>query len=160
VNHLADYLALHFIFLLLPLLAHRSLFKVRLACLVCRAEFIGRAELPARQNALMKFMRALHKMADEFGVAVVATNQVQNGGEGLADNLHLTHVCVCVCVCARSRLVVAMSITWLSCFLRPSLHQACLSTPLWHRHGKIQMKPCVTSSFTQPGTHTRVGMRG
>ncbi|KAF5840734.1 DNA repair protein RAD51-like protein B [Dunaliella salina] len=41
-----------------------------------RTEYVGRQELAPRQNALGRFMRALHRMADEFGVAVVVTNQM------------------------------------------------------------------------------------
>lgn len=41
-----------------------------------RSEFNGRGELAARQIHLGKFLRALTKLADEFGVAVVVTNQV------------------------------------------------------------------------------------
>lgn len=41
-----------------------------------RTEFLGRGELAARQNSLGRFLRGLQKLADEFGVAVVVTNQV------------------------------------------------------------------------------------
>ncbi len=41
-----------------------------------RSEFPGRGNLAERQNGLGKFLRALQKIADEFGVAVVITNQV------------------------------------------------------------------------------------
>jgi DNA repair protein RAD51 len=41
-----------------------------------RSEFNGRGELAARQIQLGRFLRALAKLADEFGVAVVVTNQV------------------------------------------------------------------------------------
>jgi DNA repair protein RAD51 len=41
-----------------------------------RSEFEGRGELSARQMHLCKFLRALQRLADEFGVAVVITNQV------------------------------------------------------------------------------------
>ncbi len=43
---------------------------------LCRSEFVGRGELAARQNNLGKFLRVLQRLADEFGVAVVVTNQV------------------------------------------------------------------------------------
>jgi DNA repair protein RAD51 len=42
-----------------------------------RSEYNGRGELAARQIALGRFLRALHKVANEFGVAVVVTNQVR-----------------------------------------------------------------------------------
>ncbi|KIH67175.1 Rad51 protein [Ancylostoma duodenale] len=43
-----------------------------------RSDYCGRGELAARQMALSKLvmMRLLIKLADEFGVAVVITNQV------------------------------------------------------------------------------------
>ncbi|ETN81028.1 hypothetical protein NECAME_08781 [Necator americanus] len=41
-----------------------------------RTDYSGRGELAARQMALSKMMRLLIKLADEFGVAVVITNQV------------------------------------------------------------------------------------
>ncbi|KAF6255447.1 putative DNA repair protein rad51 [Scenedesmus sp. NREL 46B-D3] len=40
-----------------------------------RSEFNGRGELAARQIQLGRFLRALAKLADEFGVAVVVSNQ-------------------------------------------------------------------------------------
>lgn len=41
-----------------------------------RTDFSGRGELNARQIALAKYMRGLQRLADEFGVAVIVTNQV------------------------------------------------------------------------------------
>lgn len=41
-----------------------------------RTDFSGRGELSARQMHLAKFLRALQRLADEFGVAVVISNQV------------------------------------------------------------------------------------
>ncbi|KAI9894357.1 MAG: recombinase rad51 [Vezdaea aestivalis] len=41
-----------------------------------RSEFSGRGELAARQNHLSQTLRRLHRLADEFGIAVVITNQV------------------------------------------------------------------------------------
>ncbi|KAI3626183.1 hypothetical protein CBS9595_001544 [Malassezia furfur] len=41
-----------------------------------RTDFAGRGELSARQTHLAKFLRTLLRLADEFGVAVVITNQV------------------------------------------------------------------------------------
>jgi len=46
------------------------------AATLYRSDYIGRAELAARQMHLRRFLRELQKIADEFGVAVVATNQV------------------------------------------------------------------------------------
>jgi DNA repair protein RAD51 len=41
-----------------------------------RTDFSGRGELSARQMHLAQFLRSLTRLADEFGVAVVITNQV------------------------------------------------------------------------------------
>lgn len=41
-----------------------------------RTDYSGRGELSARQMSLAKFLRNLQKLADEFQVAVVITNQV------------------------------------------------------------------------------------
>ncbi|GJN87307.1 hypothetical protein Rhopal_000255-T1 [Rhodotorula paludigena] len=41
-----------------------------------RTDYSGRGELSARQMHLAKFLRNLMRLADEFGVAVVVTNQV------------------------------------------------------------------------------------
>ena len=41
-----------------------------------RTDYSGRGELSARQMALAQFLRTLMRLADEFGVAVVITNQV------------------------------------------------------------------------------------
>lgn len=57
-----------------------ALIVVDSATALHRTEFIGRGELAARQNSLGKFLRGLQRLADEFGVAVVVTNQV--GREG------------------------------------------------------------------------------
>jgi hypothetical protein len=46
------------------------------AAAVCRTEYVGRGQLAERQNGLGKFLRALQRLADEFGVAVVVSNQV------------------------------------------------------------------------------------
>ena len=41
-----------------------------------RTDYSGRGELSSRQVHLAKFLRTLQRIADEFGVAVVITNQV------------------------------------------------------------------------------------
>lgn len=41
-----------------------------------RTDFAGRGELSARQMHVAKYMRTLQRLADEFGIAVVITNQV------------------------------------------------------------------------------------
>ena len=44
-----------------------------------RTDYTGRGELSTRQQNLAQFLRALQKLADEYGVAVVITNQVREG---------------------------------------------------------------------------------
>lgn len=41
-----------------------------------RTDYVGRGELAVRQNNLGKFLRCLQRLADEYGIAVVYTNQV------------------------------------------------------------------------------------
>ncbi|KAK9315792.1 Rad51-domain-containing protein [Lipomyces starkeyi] len=41
-----------------------------------RTDFSGRGELAARQMHVAKFLRTLQRLADEYGIAVVITNQV------------------------------------------------------------------------------------
>ncbi|KAI4177259.1 MAG: hypothetical protein LQ348_005864 [Seirophora lacunosa] len=53
-----------------------SLLVVDSATSLYRTDFSGRGELSSRQAHLAKFMRALQRLADEFGIAVVITNQV------------------------------------------------------------------------------------
>ncbi|EPQ60561.1 Rad51-domain-containing protein [Gloeophyllum trabeum ATCC 11539] len=50
-----------------------------------RTDFSGRGELSARQNHLGKFLRTLQRLADEFGVAVVVTNQVMSNPDASAN---------------------------------------------------------------------------
>jgi len=47
-----------------------------------RTDYSGRGELSARQNHLARFLRMLMRMADEFGIAVVITNQVVSNPDG------------------------------------------------------------------------------
>ena len=49
-----------------------------------RTDYSGRGELSERQVSLGQFLRALQKLADEFGVAVVVTNQVVAQVDGAA----------------------------------------------------------------------------
>ncbi|UYV70671.1 RAD51 [Cordylochernes scorpioides] len=53
-----------------------SLLIVDSATALYRTDYSGRGELGARQNHLGRFMRMLLRLADEFGVAVVISNQV------------------------------------------------------------------------------------
>ena len=43
-----------------------------------RTEFNGRGELSARQIHLGRFLRSLQRLADEFGCAVIITNQASH----------------------------------------------------------------------------------
>lgn len=53
-----------------------SLLIVDSATSLYRTDFSGRGELSSRQTHLAKFLRMLMRLADEFGIAVVITNQV------------------------------------------------------------------------------------
>jgi DNA repair protein RAD51 len=53
-----------------------ALLVVDSATALYRTDYSGRGELSARQMSLAKFLRHLQRIADEFGVAVVITNQV------------------------------------------------------------------------------------
>jgi len=64
--------------------SHYALLIVDSATALYRTDFSGRGELSARQMHLAKFLRNLQKMADEFGVAVVITNQVVAQVDGTA----------------------------------------------------------------------------
>ncbi|VDN28552.1 unnamed protein product [Gongylonema pulchrum] len=59
-----------------------ALLVVDSATSLFRTDFSGRGELAARQMMLAKFLRMLLKLADEFGVAVLITNQVVSQVEG------------------------------------------------------------------------------
>ncbi|KAL9266351.1 DNA repair protein RAD51-like protein [Drosera capensis] len=61
-----------------------ALMIVDSATALYRTDFSGRGELSARQMHLAKFLRSLQKLADEFGVAVVITNQVVAQVDGSA----------------------------------------------------------------------------
>ncbi|KAI9173197.1 RecA recombinase Rhp51 [Blastocladiella emersonii ATCC 22665] len=67
--------------------ARYALLIVDSATSLYRTDYGGRGELSARQMHLAKFLRALLRLADEFGVAVVMTNQVvaqvDGGGGGM-----------------------------------------------------------------------------
>lgn len=53
-----------------------ALMVIDSATALYRTDYSGRGELSARQMHLAKFLRTLQRIADEFGVAVVITNQV------------------------------------------------------------------------------------
>ena len=53
-----------------------ALIVVDSATSLFRTDYTGRGELSTRQQNLAQFLRGLQKLADEYGVAVVVTNQV------------------------------------------------------------------------------------
>ena len=53
-----------------------ALLVIDSATALYRTDYSGRGELSTRQMSLAKFLRSLQRIADEFGVAVVITNQV------------------------------------------------------------------------------------
>ncbi|XP_077297828.1 RAD51 recombinase homolog spn-A [Arctopsyche grandis] len=59
-----------------------ALLIVDSAMALYRTDYSGRGELAPRQNHLGRFLRMLLRLADEFGVAVVITNQVVAQVEG------------------------------------------------------------------------------
>lgn len=59
-----------------------ALLIVDSAMALYRTDYTGRGELGARQNHLSRFLRMLLRLADEFGVAVVITNQVMASVDG------------------------------------------------------------------------------
>lgn len=59
-----------------------SLAVVDSATALFRTEYEGRGQLSERQIHLGRFLRSLQKLADEFGVAVVVTNQVMSNPDG------------------------------------------------------------------------------
>ncbi|KAE8746864.1 hypothetical protein FOCC_FOCC006423 [Frankliniella occidentalis] len=60
----------------LELVLWYALLIVDSATAMYRTDYSGRGELAARQQHLARFLRMLLRLADEFGVAVVITNQV------------------------------------------------------------------------------------
>ena len=66
---------------------HYHYYSLRYALLIVdsatalfRTDYTGRGELAERQQKLAQFMRMLQRLADEYGVAVVITNQVRTTG--------------------------------------------------------------------------------
>lgn len=64
-----------------------TLLIVDSATALYRSDFSGRGELSARQIHLGRFLRTLLRLADEFGVAVLITNQVVAQVDGMATML-------------------------------------------------------------------------
>lgn len=67
-----------------PFLHRYALLVVDSATALYRTDYSGRGELSARQMHLARFLRTLLRLADEFGVAVVITNQVVAQVDGAA----------------------------------------------------------------------------
>lgn len=61
-----------------------ALIVIDSATALYRTDYSGRGELSARQMHLARFLRMLLRLADEFGVAVVLTNQVVAQVDGAA----------------------------------------------------------------------------
>jgi len=64
--------------------ARYALLIVDSAMALYRTDYAGRGELSARQMHLARFLRMLLRLADEFGVAVVISNQVVAQVDGAA----------------------------------------------------------------------------
>lgn len=64
--------------------AHYALLIVDSSTNLYRTDYSGRGELSARQMHLGQFLRNLQRLADEFGIAVVITNQVVAQVDGAA----------------------------------------------------------------------------
>ena len=62
--------------------ARYALLVVDSAMALYRTDFSGRGELAERQQKLAKFLRALTRLAEVFGIAVVITNQVTANPDG------------------------------------------------------------------------------
>eukprot|EP01136_Pigoraptor_vietnamica_P020760 Opistho-1_new@70083 len=61
-----------------------ALLIVDSATALYRTDYAGRGELSSRQMHLARFLRMLLRLADEFGVAVVISNQVVAQVDGAA----------------------------------------------------------------------------
>lgn len=61
-----------------------SLMIVDSATALYRTDFQGRGELSERQMQLAQFLRQLTRLAEEFGIAVVLTNQVVANPDGMS----------------------------------------------------------------------------
>ena len=59
-----------------------ALVVVDSATALFRTDYTGRGQLAERQQTLAQFLRSLQRLADEFGVAVVITNQVVSNPDG------------------------------------------------------------------------------
>ena len=63
-------------------LSSKGSFSADILTIFLRTDYSGRAELANRQMAMAKFLRALLKIADSFGVAVILTNMVIANPDG------------------------------------------------------------------------------
>ncbi len=61
-----------------------SLMVVDSATALFRTDYMGRGELSERQMQMAQFLRQLTRLAEEFGIAVVITNQVVANPDGMS----------------------------------------------------------------------------
>jgi len=61
-----------------------ALLVIDSATALFRTDYSGRAELSERQMQLAQFLRQLSRMAEQFGIAVVLTNQVVANPDGMS----------------------------------------------------------------------------
>jgi len=61
-----------------------SVLIVDSATALFRSDYVGRGELSDRQIQLGQFLRQLTRLAEEFGIAVVITNQVVANPDGMS----------------------------------------------------------------------------
>jgi len=61
-----------------------ALLVVDSATALYRTDYSGRGELSERQMHLAQFLRQLTRLAEEFGIAVVITNQVVANPDGMS----------------------------------------------------------------------------
>jgi hypothetical protein len=80
--------------------------RLYVSLLLHRTDYTGRGELANRQQHLGLFLRALQRLADEFGVAVVVTNQVWFPSSGPLDTMF--HFLLCSFYFASLSLISAM----------------------------------------------------
>jgi DNA repair protein RAD51 len=64
--------------MLMFIISRYSLMIVDSATALFRTDYQGRGELSERQIQLAQFLRQLTRLSEEFGIAVVMTNQVRN----------------------------------------------------------------------------------
>lgn len=104
-----------------------------------RTDFNGRGELASRQIHLAKFLRTLQRLADEFGVAVVVSNQVMSNPDASAGPYM-----------ANEKKPIGGNIMAHASTTRLQFKKARANT----RTAKIYDSPCLPESETQFAIHT------